>query len=101
MSAGDLDCDGIPDTGDNDGNGDIDASDVDVSAGRDTPSPAVSISVGRCGDSVGPLRVPPVPRDRNAPGHAFGVVVAGGAPAAFTNPLLLDLDGGGFAGVHP
>ena len=99
MPAADLDCDGIPDTGDNDGDGDIDADDVDVDPTPATPSPPEATSRGGCADDAGPLRSPPVTEDRDAPGYHFAVVVPEGQPAAFTNPLLLDLDGGGFAGV--
>jgi len=93
--AADLDCDGIPDTGDNDGNGVIDGDDVDVDPGPGTPSPPEPVVAGGCRDAVGPLRDPPVPTDRNAPGYHFAAVTPGGQPASFTNPLLFDLDGDG------
>jgi len=99
VPAGDLSCDGIPDTGDNDGDGVIDSRDVDVQATAETPSPPVERIVPDCLDDVGPLRHPPVPTDRGAPGAHFEAVVPGGQPAAFTNPLIFDLDGGGYAGV--
>jgi len=99
MAAADLDCDGIPDTGDNDGDGVIDARDVDVDPTGTTPVVPVEAVRDGCVDDTGPLRRPPVPVDRDAPGHIFEAVVPRGQPAAFTNPLLLDLDGGGWAGV--
>lgn len=99
MPAADLDCDGIPDTGDNDGDGDIDGADVDVTATDETPSPPEPLVLRGCLDEVGPLRNPPVPVDRDVPGYHFAAVVPRGQPASFTNPLVLDLDGGGFSGV--
>ena len=86
----DLDCDGVPDTGDNNGDGRIDAWDVDGD---------VSDPEAPCLDAVGPLAEPELPTDRDAPGFAFAAVVPGGAPMAFTNPLLLDRDGDGFEGA--
>ena len=99
--AADLNCDGIPDTGDNDGNGRIDADDVDVDATPDTkfvPHPQLA---GGCRDDVGPLRNWPRGDDRDDSAYPFGVVVPGGRPIAFTNPFLIDRDGGGFDGVSP
>lgn len=99
--AGDLDCDGIPDTGDNDGNGTIDWRDVDRNGddvvdardleGVDEPAPCDA------DQDTGPLAHPPLP-GRNDPGYEFLAVTPGGYPASFTNPLLLDRDGGGFSG---
>jgi hypothetical protein len=85
----DLDCDGVPDTGDANGDGRIDWRDVE---GLDAPWD------GPCADAVGPLAEPPLPAPGDA-GYVFERVTPGGAPAAFTNPLLLDRDGGGFDGV--
>jgi hypothetical protein len=99
MPAADLDCDGIVDTGDNNGDGVIDGDDVDVTADEDTPAPETPDASARCLDDVGPLRDPPGPVDRQAPAYHFDAVVTGGFPMAFTNPLLFDLDGGGFRGV--
>ncbi len=96
MPAADLDCDGVVDTGDNDGNGVIDERDVDVDPEDETPSPEAE-GDGRCVDDVGPLRNPPVPSDRDDPHHLFGRVNVGGQPASFTNPFILDLDGGGWS----
>jgi hypothetical protein len=99
MPAADLDCDGIVDTGDNNGDGVIDGDDVDVEPDADTPAGDAEIGSSGCLDDVGPMRDPPRERDREAPLYHFGAVVPGGEPAAFTNPLLFDLDGGGFTGV--
>ena len=99
MPAADLDCDGIPDTGDNDGDGVIDGRDVDVDPTPATPLVLDATTAGGCTDDVGPLRDPPIPTDRDHPGRVFASVVPDGQPAAFTNPLLLDLDGGGYQGV--
>jgi hypothetical protein len=75
--AADLDGDGIPDTGDNDGNGMVDR--LDVAADED----------------VGPLEPPPAPGDFADPRFHFAAVSQGGLPQAFTNPFLLDRDGDG------
>lgn len=67
--------DGIPDTGDNNGDGVVDQRDVTSSAG------------------YGPLLVPAAP-DPSSPLYTFYHVV-GGYPFAFTNPFLLDRNGNG------
>ena len=100
LPAADLDCDGIPDTGDNDGDGVIDRHDVDVDADAETPFVERPEVDPTCLDDVGPLRAAPLPLDPDDPGYAFSKVVELGRPAAFTNPLLLDLDGGGFTGTR-
>lgn len=89
VPSADLDCNGWPDTGDTNGDGTIDWRDVDGL----TEDPGTD-----CLDDVGPLGEPAVP-ERGAPGHAFSVVVPGGAPSAFTNPFVLDRDGDGKLGV--
>jgi hypothetical protein len=66
----------VPDTGDNNGDGVVDASDVEA------------------GETVGPLKNAPAP-PRGDPRYHFYQVVPGGAPLAFTNPFLLDRDGNG------
>lgn len=85
----DLDCNGFPDTGDNDGNGEIDWRDVE---GLEE-DPEVS-----CLETVGPLAEPPEP-DRGSAEWYFRTVTPHGYPLAFTNPFLLDRDGGGFTGA--
>jgi hypothetical protein len=87
----DLDCNGIPDTGDNDGNGKIDWRDVaDL-----TEQPTTT-----CYDTVGPLLEPARP-EWGSPGFLFERVTPGGHPMAFTNPLLIDGDGDGeFGGTR-
>lgn len=106
-AAGDLDCDGVPDTTDNNGDGLIDWRDVDRNGddvvddddveGRDGPEPCrddygKDASADRPG--TGPLRNPPAPQ-REDPGYVFAGVTPGGYPLAFTNPFLLDRDGDG------
>ena len=100
-AAGDLNCDGIPDTGDNDGNGTIDWRDVDrngddVIDAADLEGVAEPAICDRDQD-VGP-QPHPRPPGRDDPGYAFLAVTPKGYPASFTNPLLLDRDGGGFSG---
>ncbi|HMV67563.1 MAG TPA: CehA/McbA family metallohydrolase, partial [Myxococcota bacterium] len=85
----DLDCDGWPDTGDNNGDGTIDWR--DVAELEDEPK-------DDCFDTVGPLKEPDKP-GRGEPGYEFRVVVPDGYPTAFTNPLIVDRDGAGFVGV--
>ncbi|MEZ4338706.1 MAG: CehA/McbA family metallohydrolase [Sandaracinaceae bacterium] len=89
---GDLDCNGIPDTGDHDGDGDVDWQDVE----RDDPLDSAPEACDPDQD-LGPLGHPPHP-GRDDPGYAFLAVTPEGWPFSFTNPLLLDRDGGGFAG---
>lgn len=85
----DLDCDGIPDTGDNNRDGKIDWQDVaDL-----TEDPEVD-----CFDTVGPMTEPPDP-ERGSPDWLFRTVTPKGYPLAFTNPWILDLDGNGYSGV--
>lgn len=81
----DLDCNGLPDTGDNNGDGEIDWHDVEEL----TEDPGVD-----CYDVVGPLAEPPEP-ERDSPEWIFRTVTPGGYPMSFTNPFLLDRDGNG------
>ncbi len=81
----DLDCNGIPDTGDNDGDGRIDWRDVEEL--EEDPGEG-------CFDTVGPFTEPPRPA-WNTPAFFFERVTPGGHPNAFTNPLILDRDGSG------
>lgn len=88
----DLNCDGWPDTGDNNGDGNIDWRDVDGL--EEEPEDA-------CYDDVGPIKDPPLPDDRTDPLHSFAVVNPHGYPHAFTNPIVFDRDGDGeFGGVR-
>jgi hypothetical protein len=99
--AGDLNCDAIPDTGDNDENGvvdwrDVDRNDDDVVDELDTEG----IEEPEACDpdaAIGPLLNGPRPTYGQA-GYDFVAVTPHGYPLSFTNPLLLDRDGGGFAG---
>ncbi len=85
----DLDCNGTPDTGDNNGDGVIDWRDV---TGL-TADPGVD-----CLPTVGPLAEPPTPTRGDA-NWIFQTVTPNGYPIGFTNPLLIDRDGNGFSGV--
>lgn len=82
----DFNCDGIPDTGDNNRDGTVDWR--DVSDLKEAPDSACF--------SGGPLTEPEDPEDRDSPEYLYWAVVADGYPTAFTNPLILDRDGGGF-----
>jgi hypothetical protein len=102
LTNADLDCDGVPDTGDNDGNGVIDWRDVDREDddvldekdldvdgdgevdGDDEPEP--------CETAVGPLASAPKPA-RDDPRRHFEAVTPGGYPLAFTNPFVFDRGG--------
>jgi hypothetical protein len=81
----DLDCNGLPDTGDNNADGTIDWRDVEEL----TEDPGVD-----CFETVGPLAEPPEP-ERDTPAWYFRAVTPGGYPMSFTNPFLLDRDGNG------
>lgn len=86
----DFDCNGIPDTGDNNRDGKIDWHDSsEVSSAPD----------GAC-FAGGPLTEPPAPTDRESREYIFWAVVAEGYPTAFTNPLIFDRDGGGYEGIE-
>ncbi len=96
----DLNCDGIPDTGDNDGNGTIDWRDVDrndddlvdASDSRDLAGPPACDRDAE----IGPI--PRTPRGPRAGARwGFGAVTPHGYVFGFTNPLLVDWDGNGFA----
>ncbi len=88
----DLDCDGMPDTGDNNADGTIDWQDVEDLA--EEPEDTT------CLEEVGPLVEPAIPTDRDHPLYQFAKATPGGTPNAFTNPFVLDRDGGGFEGVN-
>ncbi len=99
---GDLDCNGIPDTGDNDGNGMVDYRDVDrngddVVDASDLAEISAPPAICDTSQDVGPLGTVPAPA-RDDAGYPFSVVTPDGYPMSFTNPLLLDRDGGGFDG---
>jgi hypothetical protein len=76
----DLDDDGVPDTGDNNGDGRVDEADVEED------------------EDSGPLRNPPDPAfdARTDPRYLLTRVVPQGFPVAFTSPLLVDRDGDGW-----
>jgi hypothetical protein len=108
---GDLDCDGMPDTSDNNADGVVDFRDVD----RDgdgfvtAADPGELVANEKCADNYGananvdrptfgPL-LGPAPPPRADFGYAFSVVTPGGFSSAFTNPFLFDLnDNGTFDG---
>ncbi len=69
--------DGIPDTGDNNGDGVVDRDDI----AKDS--------------TYGPLKTPAPPSSEADPLFHFAQVVTGGYPMAFTNPFLLDRNGNG------
>lgn len=101
--AGDLDCDGIPDTGDNNGDGEVDwrdadrdgdgrvtADDLDVDGnGQPDEAPAA------CSGPVGPLLDPPAP-PIDSDLYPFYAVTDGSYPQSFTNPFVFDFDGDGY-----
>ena len=76
--AADLDDDGVPDTTDNNGDGVIDADDVEPDA------------------DAGPLAAPADPREPSDPRYWVTRVVPLAWPIGFANPILVDLDGGGW-----
>lgn len=95
----DLNCDGIPDTGDNTGDGvadwrDTDRNDDDVIDASDVEG---IIQVPACDADaiIGPMpRTPRGPRDGAR--YPFAVVTPLAYSYAFTNPFLIDWGGDGF-----
>ncbi len=86
----DLDCDGIPDTGDNNRDGTIDWRDVEANAElEEAPD-------DECLEDTGPLTDPEPPAERDGSLYLFQAVAPEGYPLAFTNPLIVDRDGDGF-----
>ncbi len=82
---GDLDCDGFPDTGDNNGDGVVDWRDAE---GNEDGEPDA------CEGDTGPIGQPDPP-DRTSDEYLFWAVTPGGYPLGFTNPFILDRDGDG------
>jgi hypothetical protein len=74
----DLDDDGVADTGDNDGDGDADRDDVED------------------GEDTGPIVNPPDPDDPLDERWPVTRVIPGAWPSGFANPLIIDVDGGGW-----
>lgn len=108
---GDLDCDGVVDTSDNNFDDVVDFRDVDRNGdglvddgdpGELTENEACDVdNYGANADvnrpSFGPLvSAPPPPREDRA--YPFSVVTPGGYSFAFTNPFVFDLDGNGTFG---
>ena len=96
---GDLDCDGIPDTSDNNGDGAVDFRDVDrnddgVVDDTDVPEQAPAACEGGIGPFVNETPTPPT----IDPDFSFFAVTPGGFPLAFTNPFIIDPGGDGFIG---
>ena len=86
----DLDCDGVPDTGDNNRDGSVDWHDIEAFAElEEAPE-------GPCFEESGPLTKPEDPTDRDSALYLFQSVVPEGYPLSFTNPLIVDRDGDGF-----
>lgn len=78
FAAADLDDDGVPATGDNDGSGVVDARDVEPD------------------EDEGPLTAPPDPTDPSDPRYPMTRVMPLSWPIGFTNPLLIDWNGDGW-----
>lgn len=96
--SGDLDCDGIPDTSDNTGDGVVDWRDVDRN--DDDVVDALDLEEGEpdaCDpdQELGPIGHAARP-DRGSAAYVFWAVTPGGYPAAFTNPMVIDWGGDGF-----
>ena len=97
----DLDCDGVPDTGDNNGDGAIDAFDVDTDGNGvvDDLDPLPE-DVEGCLSTSGPMTEPPEPERGSADWYFRAVTPPHGYPMSFTNPFLIDTNGDGdFNGV--
>jgi hypothetical protein len=76
--AADLDDDGVVDTTDNNGDGRVDARDIEP------------------GEKSGPLRAPPDPLDPSDPRFLITRVVPGAWPEGFANPIFIDQRGDGW-----
>lgn len=102
---GDLDCDGVVDTSDNNFDDTVDFRDVDRNGDGvvNEDDPGELTENEQCNEEIyganadvnrpsfGPLvSAPPPPRDDNA--YPFSVVTPGGYSFAFTNPFVFDLD---------
>jgi len=74
----DLDDDGVPDTGDNNGDGRVDAADIDED------------------EDTGPIENPADPIDATDRRFHMTRVVPGSWPTGFTSPILVDVDGNGW-----
>ncbi|HTM22466.1 MAG TPA: hypothetical protein VL172_18220, partial [Kofleriaceae bacterium] len=81
----DLDDDGVLDTGDNDGDGDVDADDIED------------------GEDSGPLDPPADPTDPDDVRWLCTQVIPGMWPSSFAGPFLVDRGGDGWTppGVSP
>lgn len=90
----DLNCDGVPDTGDNNRDGRVDHKDVEELEDEEEAPEEF------CFEEVGPFTEAEPPEDRNSAAYHFHAVVPKGVPSAFTNPFLLDRDGGGWTGAR-
>jgi hypothetical protein len=89
----DLDCNGFPDTGDHNGDGQITSKDVEDAAG---PPRGDWVDIR----DAGPLQHPTPPEDRVSHACVFSALTPGGSPMACSNPRVMDLDGDGqFTGV--
>lgn len=100
---GDLNCDRIPDTGDNNLDEVVDWRDVDRDEDGAVTDADLDIDVDGvlddaptpCTGPVGPIldpEAPPIDSDR----HPFYAVSDGAFPLAFTNPFVLDRGGDGY-----
>ncbi|MES2637879.1 MAG: CehA/McbA family metallohydrolase [Myxococcota bacterium] len=98
----DLDCDGFPDTGDNNGDGVIDDLDVDTNADGvvDGLDALPEVDSAGCLSASGPMTEPAAP-ERGTPAWYFRAVTPPhGYPMSFTNPFFVDGDADGtFTGV--
>ena len=63
--------------------------------------PSLLLSVGIPVRLVTVAVEPESPKDRNIAWYQFNAVVPDGYATGFTNPLILDRDGGGYSGVKP
>tara|TARA_R110002073_G_scaffold332410_4_gene518381 strand:- start:4021 stop:6957 length:2937 start_codon:yes stop_codon:yes gene_type:complete len=76
----DLNDDGVPDTGDNNLDGVVDARDIEDED-----------------EDEGPFKTPPDPTNASDPRYALTRVLPGAWPYGFTNPILIDWLGDGWA----
>lgn len=93
QTVGDLNCDGIPDTSDNNGDGTVDWRDVDRNGdGAIDADDDLAERPEPCSGGSGPIARAAQPSRDDVARYPFAVVTPGGYPLMFTNPFILDLN---------
>ncbi len=89
----DLNCDGISDTSDNNGDGAVDWRDVDRDGDGDVDADdELETRPSPCTGGQGPIARQAEPARDDTARYPFAVVTPNGYPLMFTNPFILDLN---------